>query len=83
MDDPTHRAASYLSKEQLASGRTYGFIGSDNESYTLLQTKAQLDGVDGIFEYVINDLGQVTHQRFVKGGIYTEFPNQIAPKGGY
>lgn len=35
------------------------------------------------FEYVTNDLGQVTHQRFIKGGIYTEFSNQVLPKGGY
>lgn len=82
-DDPTHRAASYLSKEQLAAGRTYSFTGGDNKSYTLLQTKGQLDGVDGIFEYITNDIGQVTHQRFIKGGIYTGFPNQVVSKGGY
>ncbi|WP_289092006.1 RHS repeat-associated core domain-containing protein [uncultured Bacteroides sp.] len=82
-DDPSHRAASYLSKEQLANGRTYSFTGGDNKSYTLLQTKGQLDGVDGIFEYITNDAGQVTHQRFIKGGIYTGFPNQVVPKGGY
>lgn len=26
-DDPAHRAASFLSKEQLASGKTYSFTG--------------------------------------------------------
>ena len=82
-DDPSHRAASYLSKEQLANGRTYSFTGGDNKSYTLLQTKGQLDGVDGIFEYITNDAGQVTHQRFIKGGIYTGFPNQVVSNGGY
>ena len=82
-DDSSHRAASYLSKEQLADGRTYSFTGGDNKSYTLLQTKGQLDGVNGIFEYIINDAGQVTHQRFIKDGIYTGFPNQVVPEGGY
>lgn len=82
-DDPSHRAASYLSKEQLANGRTYSFTGGDGKSYTLLQTKGQLDGVDGIFEYITNDAGQVTHQRFIEGGRYTGFPNQVVPKGGY
>ena len=82
-DDPSHRAASYLSKEQLANGKTYSFIGGDNKSYMLLQTKGQLNGIDGIFEYITNDAGQVTHQRFIKGGIYTGFPNQVVPKGGY
>lgn len=59
------------------------FAGGDNKSYTLLQTKGQLDGVNGIFEYIINDAGQVTHQRFIKDGIYTGFPNQVVPEGGY
>ena len=81
--DPSHRAASYLSKEQLASGRTYSFTGGDGKSYTLLQTRGQLDGADGIFEYITNDMGQVTHQRFIKNGIYTGTPNQVVPKGGY
>ena len=82
-DDPTHRAASYLSGEQLGNGRTYSFRGGDNKPYTLLQTKGQLDGVDGIFEYITNSAGQVTHQRFIKNGTYTGFPNQVVPKGGY
>lgn len=82
-DDPSHRAASYLSEEQLANGRTYSFTGGDNKSYTLLQAEGQLDGVNGIFEYITNDVGQATHQRFIKGGIYTGFPNQVVPQGGY
>ena len=82
-DDPGHRAASYLSKEQLANGRTCSYRGGDNRIYTLLQTKGQLDDVDGIYEYIINDNGQVTHQRFIQGGKYTGFPNQKVPKGGY
>ena len=72
-----------MSKEQLASGRTYSFTGGDGKSYTLLQTRGQLDGADGIFEYITNDMGQVTHQRFIKNGIYTGTPNQVVPKGGY
>lgn len=82
-DDPSHRAASYLSKKQLASGRTYSFRGGDGQSYTLLQTKGQFNEIDGIYEYILNGSGQVTHQRFIAGGIYTGFPNQAVPKGGY
>ncbi len=78
-DDPTHKAASYLSKEQLASGRTYSYRGGDGRIYKLLQTEGQLNGVDGIYEYIIDDMGQVTHQRFIQGGIYTGFPNQKVP----
>lgn len=82
-DDPAHRTASFLSKEQLASGKTFSFTGGDGSSYTLLQTKGQLDGNGGIFEYILNSNGQVTHQRFINGGTYTGFPNQVVPKGGY
>lgn len=82
-DAPAHRAASYLSQEQLAKGRTYIYRGGDNRIYKLLQTEGQLNDVDGIYVYVINDTGQVTHQRFIQGGKYTGFPNQKVPKGGY
>ena len=82
-DDPAHRAASFLSKEQLASGKTYSFTGGDGSSYILLQTKGKMDGNQGIFEYILNSKGQVTHQRFINGGTYTGFPNQVVPKGGY
>ena len=82
-EDPMHRAASYLSQEQLASGRTYSYTGGDGRSYTLLQTQGQYNGIDGIFEYITNDIGQVIHQRFIPGGTYTGFPNQVVPKGGY
>lgn len=46
----------------------------------LLQTKGQLNGVDRIFEYITNDAMQVAHQRFIKNGMYTGFPNQIVLK---
>lgn len=74
-----HRSASYLSQEQLASGRTYSYTGEDGRSYTLLQTQGQYNEI----EYITNDIGQVTHQRFIPGGTYTGFPNQVVPKGGY
>ncbi len=82
-EDPSHRAASYLSKEQLAKGKTYGYRGGDGKYYKLLQVKGKMDGQDGIFEYIVNSYGQVTHQRFILGGQYTGFPNQHVPKGGY
>ena len=81
-DNATHRAASFLSEEHLRSGHVYCVIGKDGNTYTLLQTKGQLNGVDGVFEYLINDAGQVTHQRFIAGGGYTGFTNQHPPKRG-
>ena len=51
--------------------------------YTLLQTQGQLNNTEGILEYVLNPIGQVAHQRFIPGGIYTGFANQVVPRGGY
>lgn len=82
-DDITHRAASYLSKEQLAGGRAVTFRGDDGTHYVLLQTEGKLNGYSGIYEYVLNNAGKVTHQRFISGGEYTGMPNQKVPKGGY
>ena len=79
--DVNHRAPSYLSEEQLASGRTYSFTNNDGKSYTLLQTKGQLNGADGIYEYITNGKGEVTHQIFIKDGGYTGFPNQKVSNG--
>ncbi len=81
--DAGHRAASFLTKEQLAAGKTFGIRGGDGVQRTLLQTKGELSGKSGIFEYILNPKGQVTHQRFVKGGKITGSPNQVVPKGGY
>lgn len=82
-DDILHRAASYVSEEQLAKGRVTSFTGGDDKSYTLLQTKGDLNGADGIYEYVMNSGGEITHQKFISGGKITGSPNQIVPKGGY
>ncbi len=82
-DDPIHRSPSYLSKEQLVKGRTYSYRGNDNRIYKLLQVEGQLNETEGIFEYIMDNLGQVTHQRFIQGGKHTGFPNQKVPNGGY
>lgn len=82
-DDIWHRAASFIPEEQLAKGRVTSFTGGDNKSYTLLQTKGDLNGSNGIYEYVMDASGQVTHQRFISGGEITGNPNQVVPKGGY
>lgn len=81
-EDSAHRAASYLSKEQLLKGKVYEIVGNDKKIYTLLQVQGQFNGKEGIFEYILNEAGQVTHQRFIQNGIFTGIPNQTVPKGG-
>lgn len=74
-DDVYHRSASYLSSDQLAQGSVFSIVGGDGINYTLLQVEGGVNGKDGIFEYIINAAGEVTHQRFKVGGVISGTPN--------
>ncbi|WP_230854165.1 hypothetical protein, partial [Pseudomonas syringae group genomosp. 3] len=65
-DDMSHIAASYLTKEQLAAGKAFTLTGNDGVDRTLLQTLGGLNGKLGIYEYILDPAGRVTHQRFIR-----------------
>lgn len=79
-DDMSHIAASYLTKEQLAAGETFMLPGGDGVNRTLLQTTGGLNGKSGIYEYILDPAGNVTHQRFIENGVINGVPNQRPPK---
>ena len=81
--DPYHRSASFLSREQLANGKVTSFRGEDGISRHLLQTRGGLNGKTGIFEYIVEPNGTVSHQMFIPKGNYTGYANQFGLKGGY
>ncbi len=73
--DKYHKAASFVSEEQMAAGNAFTFRGGDGVQRTLLQTPGTMNDSKGIFEYVMDPGGSVTHQLFIPGGRITGLPN--------
>src|SRR5713101_4395792 len=60
--DAAHRAASFLTQEELQAGKTFLFKGGDGVERTLLQVEGPaLNGQSGIYEYILDPSGKVTH----------------------
>jgi RHS repeat-associated protein len=62
--DKFHRAGSFLSETQLAQGTTSNLVGGDGVRRTLLEVAGELDGVKGIYEFILQPDGTVSHQCF-------------------
>src|SRR5690606_36264640 len=52
-NDASHRAASYVSAEQLQAGKEFDLVGGNKVQQRLIQTEGSMDGQAGVFEYIL------------------------------
>lgn len=76
-DDPLYRAHSYVIDQIPEKGRLFTIRGGDGKSYNLTQMEGAVDGKLGVFEWLVNSKGELTHQRFIPAGRITGTPNQV------
>ncbi len=75
-EDVGHRSASYMLDIAAKEGKVTSIRGDyDGVVKNLLQVEGKLNGDKGIFEWIVSAKG-LEHQRFIKGGRMTGFPNQ-------
>lgn len=67
-NDIYHRACSFLSETQLSKGTAFYITGHDKVRCILLQVQGEINGVKGIFEFILQPDGTVSHQLFTKIG---------------
>ena len=62
--DLYHRAGSFLTQFQLSKGTVSYITGGDKVQRILLQVEGAVNGVKGVFEYILQSDGTVSHQLF-------------------
>jgi hypothetical protein len=75
-EDPHHRAATWAREDAAHNGTHFPLTGNDGQVRTLTQIPGELNGEPGRFEYIVDQSGNLTHQRFVKGGSINGIPNK-------
>lgn len=73
--DAYHRGASFLSRLQLSRGRLFSITGNDGVKRSLFQVRGGLNGRQGVFEYIIEPNGSISHQIFKPSAIVNGIPN--------
>lgn len=66
-NDLYHYAATFVPEKELATGQVSLIVGGDGVRRTLLQVNGKLEGKVGVYEYIIDNDGKVSHQRFKPG----------------
>ncbi|MFN7148150.1 MAG: RHS repeat-associated core domain-containing protein [Microthrixaceae bacterium] len=74
-NDAFTRAPTFVVDDIASNGSVYRIIGGDGVERTLIQSPGQVNGLAGRFEWLVDDLGNLTHQKFIKGGSINGLPN--------
>jgi RHS repeat-associated protein len=67
--DIYHRAPTFVRDEAADIGDKFMQINKDGTQYFIVQMKGVVNNVEGVFEYGIDHIGDLTHQRFKPGGL--------------
>ena len=65
-NDTYHRAGSFLTEAQLSKGHAYYIIGGDGIRRIFFQVRGTVNGGHGIFEFILQPDGTVSHQLFTE-----------------
>ncbi len=71
--DPFHRAASFAVEDIAAHGTVLPLAGRTGTA-NLTQVPGTLNGIAGRFEWIVDKVGNLTHQMFVPGGTINGIP---------
>ena len=87
-EDWQHRAAFYM-RDRAPEGQHYTIVGGDGVPVNLTQVEHSAEhsehpesDPDGIAEWIVDERGNLTHERFIPGGRRTGFSNQRPGKLG-
>jgi hypothetical protein len=72
--DAFHRAPAFVVDDIAENATVFRITGGDGVQRTLVQMPGAVDDIAGRFEWIVDDLGNITHQFFVKGGSINGIP---------
>ncbi|XHX77654.1 MAG: DUF4157 domain-containing protein [Stenomitos frigidus ULC029] len=78
--DSEHRAASWVTDTVAEEGKHFSIKGGDGKTKNLTQLEGNMNGQDGVFEYIVDEKGDLTHQRFIPKGRPNGIANQNPKK---
>ena len=70
--DAQHAASSFGIDRIASQGSVFRIVGGDGVTRTLIQVPE----VDGRYEWIVDDCGNLTHARYIPGGSINGIPNQ-------